>query len=141
VALHAECGFTRRVWLYTQSVVSTHKRLILTRMRVNDTHECDNDTIECNFYMQSVISTRIVILTRTHDVISTPTIVISIFYLRFWSRSALGIIFDILVSFRECVTNYLRHHLTCLLNIEYYPLAVRQVWTSDCQVCTALHPR
>jgi hypothetical protein len=97
--------------------------------------------------MQSVISTRIVILTRMNlittltTVISTPTIEIYIFYLRFWSRSAPGITFDILVSFRECVTYYLKQHLTCLLNIEYNPLAVRQVWTSDCQVCTALHPR
>jgi hypothetical protein len=45
---------TRRVWLYTQSVVSTQFSFD-TYACEYDTHECDNDTHECDLNTQSVI--------------------------------------------------------------------------------------
>jgi hypothetical protein len=55
---------------------STHTRVTLTRMHVNDTHEYDFYTLECDSYTQSAISTRSVTSTRT-NVIPTRTSVIS----------------------------------------------------------------
>jgi hypothetical protein len=74
---HAECNFythecdfnthkidsytqstipTSRVLFFTQSVLSTHTRVILRRMRVKMTlPECINDTLECNLYIKSAI--------------------------------------------------------------------------------------
>jgi hypothetical protein len=85
VFLYAEYNF------YTQSVISTHTRLVSTR-RVRfshaecdftcrvilhahdskyaceyDTHKYDNDTLECDSYTQSVISTRRVWFQHSQD--------------------------------------------------------------------------
>jgi hypothetical protein len=61
--LHAKYDFhthsvTRRL-LYPH----THKNNLDTYACETDTHERDNDTIECDFYTQSIISIHIVILT------------------------------------------------------------------------------
>jgi hypothetical protein len=49
---HAECDFTRRVWFYTQSVLKTYSRVILTRVRVAQDWFLHADY---DFHKQSVI--------------------------------------------------------------------------------------
>jgi hypothetical protein len=92
-----ECDFyTFECDSYTQSVISTqyvistgtsvilhtefgstsHKSNFDTYVCEYDTHECDNDTFECGFYTQSVMSTRIVILTYTNVITKLTTVIL-----------------------------------------------------------------
>jgi hypothetical protein len=78
-----ECDFTRKVWFYTQSVIlhaecgfHSHESSFDTYAYDYDTAKCDNDTHECYLCKQSIISTRIVFMTRT-NVITTLTTDIS----------------------------------------------------------------
>jgi hypothetical protein len=60
---HAECDF------------NSHESNFDTYACEFDTHESDNDTIECDFYTQSVISTHIVILTRTNVILTLTSVI------------------------------------------------------------------
>jgi hypothetical protein len=59
VIFHAECGFHSH-----ESNFDTYVCEYDTNECDYDTNECDYDTNESDFYTQSVISTRIVILTK-----------------------------------------------------------------------------
>jgi hypothetical protein len=81
---HAECDFnthkvdlftqstisTRRVWFYTQRVVSTHNESNFDTYPCEyDTHECNNITLECNIYTHCDFETHEFdyAVRRTHD--------------------------------------------------------------------------